>query len=228
MSAAAVLHRKVLGLPVWAVGGLGAVGVVLFHFLHPSGVGGAAGDTTPANTDATTGDPYAVDSGVPVPTQYGYGSGGNPADYGGVGGASSGGGDTSYADALASLGDSLAGLTPVDHSADFASIEAMLGTIADQTAPDHSEGDHTTTTKKVVHDDAAKKANTAHAAARGGHAATVPKKSPAKAKAAAPARKAAPVTHPKATMVAKHAPAPPPPKKKAPPKKSTAQAKKNR
>lgn len=226
MNAPAVLHRKILGMPVWAVGGAGAVGVILFHFFHTPSVGGAEAGTTPASTDATTGDPYAVDTGQPVGVGYGpnVGGGGSSDGYGYSGGA--GGGDTSYADALASLGDSLAGLAPVDNSQDFADIEKMLGTIADQTAPDHSEGTEHKTTKDTGHKVAADKAKDAHAKARGGHAASVPKKSPAKAKAKAPAKKAAPVTHPKAKTVEHHAPpkAAPKPKPKPKPKPMPSQA----
>lgn len=217
----AVLHRKVLGLPVWAVGGLGATGVILWHYFHTSGVGGASPDTTVANTDVNTGDPNAIDAGVP--TQYGYGTGGAPS--GGVAGdSSSGSGGGAYADALASLGDALAGVVPqapIDNTADFSAIEAMLGTIADQTAPDHSEGTSGALIKQATHAPAAKKAVAAHsvAKARGGQAKPPAKKAPPKSSHPGAAK---PVTHPKAATVAKHAPPPPPPKKTSPPKKKAA------
>lgn len=207
----AVLHRKIAGVPVWVAGGFGATALIVWHYFHTPSVGGAATGTTPSDTDMDTGDPTAVDAGVP--TQYGYNSG----DTGGAGSGSNG--DGSYADALASFGDALAGLTPpapVDNSADFSAIEAMLGTIADQTAPDHSEDPTAGALKTVDHTNKAVVAHKATKVAKSQGGRVQPKASKKVVKKPAAAPKA--VVHPKAVTVAHHAAPAPAPKPKAAPK----------
>lgn len=206
---AAILHKKIAGVPVPIIGvGLAGVVILYRHFTGAS-VASQSATTTPADTTTDTGDPTAVDAGVP--TQYGYNT--PSADGTATGGAAST--DTSYSDALSSLADSIAGLAPVDNSQDFSQIESLLGTISDQTLPDHSPDPTTTTHTNAVHKTTAAKAQKAHAVAKSQGGRVQPKT--AKKVTAAPAKKAPVVTHPKAVAVAHHAPAPA--KKKTPAKK---------
>lgn len=213
----AVLHKKVLGMPMWALGGLGVAGIVMYHFIHGSSVGGAAVATTP--TDATsTGDPTASDSGYPL-------------DTGGSGGFSSSPSDTSGTDLTGALGDigtALGSLqdqisaapVPVDYSQQISDLTDAVGALEDQSVPVTGSGNSVKAAAKTT----SKTASKAHAAI---------KKTPPKpaAKKAPPARggQAKPVQHPiaKAAAAKKPVAKAPAPKKKPAPKKTT-QATRNR
>jgi hypothetical protein len=193
---AAILHKKVLGLPVWAVGGLGAGGVILYHFVRPKGVGGAQADTTPptGTGDTFTGDPVPSDGGTFPQTypQGGGSSGGSAYDSGGADAIAAG---------FASLGDLLTSAPPPpDYSAQIADLTATVGTLVDQEATSHAPDAVTSEIRKVEHKPLAHKAAAVHAKvppARGGHAAA-PKAKP-KPAAKPAAHKPTPV-HPKAPV----------------------------
>lgn len=203
MNVSATLHKKLFGLPVWAVGGLGATGVILFHFLHSGG----SGDAAPATTELGTGDPVPSDAGS-FPQQYPYGTGSAPAD-----------GTTGYSGDLSSVGDAIGSLadliasqpTPVDYSQQISDLSAAVGSINDQLDSDHSPNGEPATPHTMPKKIAPKLAKPL---ARGGQAKKVAAaKAPAKktVSAKAPAK----VTHPKA---APHKAPPPKPKPKPAPK----------